>query len=175
MPQSSMQLAVMRWLAAGLASACGVTLSIGSALAACDNHDPTTGQTTTCDTSAPNPDTTRVQAVLGSTNVTVNVLPGAAINVNTANGILVRDQSQVINAGAITVTGNTFDGITSDLTGNNNVLINRGAITTTGTFSEGIFTTGSGSTLLNDTGGTIVTAGSDFRACTPSAAPATTS
>src|SRR5262245_49001821 len=57
--------------------------------AACDNHDPTTGQTATCDTSAPNPDTTRVQAVAGSTNVNVNVLPGAAINVNAANGVLV--------------------------------------------------------------------------------------
>jgi hypothetical protein len=43
----------------------------------------------------------------------------------------------------------SFDGITSDLTGNNNMLINRGTITTSGTFSEGIFTTGTGSTLLN--------------------------
>src|SRR5262245_30409359 len=43
--------------------------------AVCDNHDPTTGQTATCNTSAPNPDTTRVQAMPGSTNVTVNVLP----------------------------------------------------------------------------------------------------
>src|SRR5262245_42631067 len=121
----------------------GFALFTGTpAHAACDNHDPTTGQTATCDTSPPTPDPTRGHAVAGSTNVTCNSLPGGAINVNTANGLLVRDQSQVTNSGAITVTCNTFDGITSDLTGNNNILINRGVITTTGTFSEGIFTTG---------------------------------
>jgi outer membrane autotransporter protein len=91
----------------------------------------------------------------------VNILSGAEITVATANGVLVRDESQVTNVGSITVTGNTFDGITSDLTGNHNVLINRGTITTTGTFSEGIFTTGSGSTLLNDASGMIVTQGND--------------
>jgi hypothetical protein len=127
--------------------------------ATCDNHDPTTGQTTTC--SPPIPDTTRVGAADGSTNVTVNVLPGAAINVVNINGIFVHDQSRITNAGTITVSGNTFDGITSDLTGNNNTLINRGMITTTGAFSEGIFTTGAGSALLNDNGGTIITQGSD--------------
>ncbi|WGD52345.1 hypothetical protein QA641_44330 [Bradyrhizobium sp. CB1650] len=127
--------------------------------AACDDHAPATGQTSTC--TPPTADTTGVAAVAGSTNVTVNVLPGAQIGVTNINGVLVRDQSQVVNQGAISVSGDTFDGITSDLTGNNNTLINRGTITTTGAFSEGIFTTGSGSTLLNDTGGTITTSGHD--------------
>jgi len=77
-----------------VASTGGPVLLVSSLVwAACDNHDPATGQTTTCDTSAPNPDPTRVGAATGSTNVTVNVLPGAAINVVNINGIFLHDQS----------------------------------------------------------------------------------
>src|SRR5262245_4315604 len=64
---------------------------INSAYALCDNHDPTTGETTTC--SPPVPDTVRVGAVAGSTNVTVNILAGAAINVVNINGVFLHDQS----------------------------------------------------------------------------------
>ncbi len=56
------------------------TLACDAALAACNNNAPASGQTVTCDTSAPNPDTTGVQALAGSSNVTVNVLSGAAIS-----------------------------------------------------------------------------------------------
>jgi hypothetical protein len=134
-------------------------LTAKPAVAACDNHTPTAGQTTACN--PPTTDTTGVAAVAGSTNVTVNVLSGAQINVANINGVFVRDQSSVVNQGGISVSGDTFDGITSDQTGNNNTLINRGTITTSGAFSEGIFTTGTGSMLLNDSGGTITTSGHD--------------
>src|SRR5262245_41916282 len=49
-------------------------LETSSALAVCNVHNPVGGQTVTCDTTLPNPDTTPVEAVAGSTNVTVNVL-----------------------------------------------------------------------------------------------------
>lgn len=78
------------------------------ALANCDLPSPTTGQTVTCTTAAPNPDTTGVQAVVGSTNVTVNVQPGAGISVvrtTTPTPVSVQSSSQVFNNGAISLTG----------------------------------------------------------------------
>jgi hypothetical protein len=54
-------------------------LAINPAHADCNNHTPATGQTTTC--SPPVADTIGVAAIPGSTNVSVNVLTGAAINV----------------------------------------------------------------------------------------------
>ena len=111
---------------------------IGSVTAAVNNHTPTTGQTATVDASPPNPDTIGIQAVAGSVNVTVNVLPGAQISV-VNNGILVRNQSQVTNQGAITISGDTFDGIDFD---SNNTIVNGGTITTSGVQSEGMFSMG---------------------------------
>ncbi|CAG4914408.1 hypothetical protein [Paraburkholderia gardini] len=61
------------------------------ALAACNITSPASGQTATCDTSAPNPANTPVSAVPGSTNVTVNVLPDAELDVSGATGIAVSD------------------------------------------------------------------------------------
>src|SRR5262249_469326 len=40
---------------------------------------PTTGQTVTCDTNAPNPVTTAIVSQPGSTNVTINMLSGAQL------------------------------------------------------------------------------------------------
>ncbi|WP_456636736.1 autotransporter family protein [Bradyrhizobium sp. USDA 10063] len=126
------------------------------ARAGCDFHDPISGQTVTCSTAAPNPDPTRVEAVAGSTNVTVNVLPGSGIT-TANNAILVRDQSQVINQGTIIQTGNTTDGIRVD---SNNTVTNTGSITTSGSQSEGMFSQGGQNNMLvNEVGGTITTTG----------------
>src|SRR5580693_2610148 len=96
--------------------------AIGSAAAAVNNPTPTSGQTVTVDTSPPNPDTTGVHAVAGSTNVTVNILQGAQINVANNNAVVIRDQSQISNQGAITNTASlTFDGIDF---GSNNTITN---------------------------------------------------
>src|SRR4029077_20399180 len=100
-----------------------------------DNHSPTSFQTVTGNTSPPNPDTIGVEAVAGSTNVTITILTGAEISVINFNGIYVRDQSQVTNQGAITVTGDTFDAIRFD---SNNIITNSGTITTSGLQSEGM-------------------------------------
>ncbi|MDH2350273.1 hypothetical protein QCM80_06215 [Bradyrhizobium sp. SSUT112] len=55
---------------------------VGPARAACiPTLTPTTGQTVTCDSSQPNPVTMAIIAQPGSTNVTVNMLSGAQLNV----------------------------------------------------------------------------------------------
>src|SRR5580704_8971833 len=127
----------------------------GRAFAGCDLPSPTTGQTTTCSPAAPNPDTTGVAALGGSTNVTVNVQPGATINVNNgSSGVTIRDASQVSNQGTITQASPGPDGIT--ITGNGNTATNTGTISTTTFQSDGIFDNGgSNNRLVNDTTGTI--------------------
>ena len=94
-------------------------VEIGSVMAAVTNHTPATGETATADAFPPNPDTIGIHAVAGSVNVTVNVLPGAQISV-VDNGVLVHNQSQVTNQGAIMIAGDTFDGIDFD---SNNTMI----------------------------------------------------
>ncbi len=67
----------------------------------------------------------------GSTNVTVNVLPDAELDVSGATGIAISDQSTVTNLGTLRVTGDTFNGIASQGSGvGQNTLINRGLIPT---------------------------------------------
>src|SRR5262245_9261245 len=126
-----------------------------SAYARCDNPTPGTGETTTCDATAPNPETTPVLAQTGSTNVIVNILPGAQLRPpGTNNAVLVQGQSSINNAGSIVVTGDTFDGFS--LNGDDNTGINTGVIQTSGTQSEAMFTTGSGNTMINAAGGSIL-------------------
>lgn len=71
----------------------------------------------------------------------------------TNNGVLVRNQSTINNAGSILVTGNTFDGFS--LQGSGNAATNTGLIHTTGNQSEAMFTTGSGNTMVNGVGGVV--------------------
>src|SRR5262245_66217088 len=52
---------------------------------------PTTGQTVTCDSNQPNPVTTAIVSQPGSTNVTINMLSGAQLNVSS--------DAVVLNAG----------------------------------------------------------------------------
>lgn len=142
------------------------------AVAACDNTAPNSGQTVTCDTSSPNPATTPIAAVPGSSNVTVNVLPNAELDVAGNNGILVRDQSTVVNQGALRISGDTFDGISAQGSGaGRNVLINRGLIVTTGALMEGMFNSAAAGTMLNDASGVIQTSGSNAAAMHDFASP----
>jgi outer membrane autotransporter protein len=140
-----------------LASMVFAVFGASGAFAACSDHSPASGETVTCDTSAPNPDPVNIVAAPGSTNVTINVLPGSGIDITGNSGIRLQDQSLVNNHGAITETGDVFDGITVD--GSSNSVTNTGSITTNGFQSEGIFTTGNDNTFLNDAGGSITTNG----------------
>lgn len=140
----------------------GCLLQSAPSLATCDNPTPGSGQTTTCSNSAPNPSTIPIAAAGGSTGVTIDVLQGAAIDVNNGNAILVHDRSRVTNYGSLSVTGDTFDGISAQGVGaQGNALINRGFITTNGDASEGMFSSTRGTSMLNDVTGTIRTLGSN--------------
>jgi outer membrane autotransporter protein len=158
-----------------VSSALGVVilLRVSPALAACDNTTPASGQTVTCSsTTSPNPSSTPVAATACSTNVSVNVLLGAELTISGNNGILVYDRSTVTNLGSISVSGDTFDGISAQGTGaGQNVLINRGTIVTTGSESEGLFNGAAAVTMLNDTGGVIQTSGSNSVAMHDFASP----
>src|SRR5262245_12086402 len=64
---------------------------------------PTTGQTVTCDTNAPNPVTTAIVSQPGSTNVTINMLSGAQLNVS-SDAVVLNAGGQVNNASAPIIT-----------------------------------------------------------------------
>jgi outer membrane autotransporter protein len=135
----------------------GGCLLIGSqgAFAACNNLLPATGQTVTCDTTAPNPSLVGVQAVAGSSNVTVNVLQNAGITVNGVNAIGLVSNSTATNNGTLTVSGAGSIGIFGS--GDGNVFTNgaTGLITTSGANTDAIAASSNGNTLTNN--GTIRT------------------
>ncbi len=134
-------------------------------MADCNNATPSTGQTVTCSTTLPNPSTTPVAAVAGSTNVTVNVLAGAELNVSGSNGLLVYDQSSVSNLGTLRVTGDSFAGISAQGTGaGQNMLTNGGLIVTGGVSAPGIFNSAAAVNMLNDSAGNIQTSGASAHA-----------
>lgn len=142
---------ISAWLRQGSAGFLGslvFTLPF-AAHAACDLHAPTSGQTVTCDTAAPNPDTTNVQAAAGSTGVVVGIQSGAGLSVGSTAGVHVRDQSQVINRGTIALTaGNTSAAVFAE--GSGNTVTN----TATGTISSP-----SGSGIVMQGGGTVINDG----------------
>jgi type V secretory pathway adhesin AidA len=147
-------------------AASGLLLGSAPAAAACDNATPATGQTVTCDTSPPNPDTVGVHAAAGSSNVVVNSGNGAAIAVlrgATNSGIRVESASTITNSGSVSLTGAGSSGLNrgAALLGllNNNVITNgaTGVVSTTGGFNDGMAADGSGNTLINN--GTITTTG----------------
>ncbi len=109
----------------------GIALGLPfSVRAECDLTAPTSGQTVTCTSAAPNPSTTGIVAVAGSTGVTVNVAEGAALDVATGPGVQVRDQSRVDNAGSIVAQSGPGVLFSGTLGG---TLINRGNIAGAGT------------------------------------------
>ncbi len=128
---------------------------VSQASAACDNLAPVSGQTVTCSTTTPNPSPAGVQAVAGSSNVTVNVLQGAGITPGAgATAIGLVSGSAATNNGTLTISGGGT-GIFGS--GNGNVFTNgaSGVITTTGAGSNAIAASSSGNTLVNN--GTITT------------------
>lgn len=156
--------------APALALLCAVRCA--PAFGACNSYAPYSGQTVTCDTGAPNPSNTGVEAQPGSTNVTVNVQPGAELNVGNNNVVFVLDRSTVVNEGTLRQSADFFDAISAQGTGaGNNVLVNRGTIATAGTESEGMFNSAAAVNMLNDATGVIETSGTDSAAMTDFAGP----
>jgi hypothetical protein len=66
---------------------------------------PTTAQTVTCDSSQPNPVTTGIVAQPGSTNVTVNMLSGAQLNVGGGDAVVLGGGGQVTNSSGAIIQG----------------------------------------------------------------------
>ncbi|WP_438395848.1 autotransporter outer membrane beta-barrel domain-containing protein [Caballeronia sp. DA-9] len=150
----------------GLAIGVTCLLRMPSALGNCDNFAPVSGESVTCDSGLPNP-SAGVVAVGGSTGVSVLVQPGAGISVSNSSAVGVRDSSTVTNLGTLQVTGDTFDGITSEGTPSgfgHNTLTNAGSIHTTGTESEGMYNGSAAVTMLNAAGGVIGTSGANSAA-----------
>lgn len=108
---------------------------------------PASGQAVICDTGTPNPSTTVISAVPGSTGVSVTVQSGAILQ-TTLRAIGVFNSSTVLNQGRVSTVGgiNAF-GLST--TGAGSILINEGIVTTTGTNSHGLNAQGTNSTLTN--------------------------
>ena len=137
----------------------------------------TDGSTVICDTSAPNPFPSSINAnpttggtiTIPTTGATVIVEPGAAIKSSGA-AIQVRNNSTVTNSGSVSTNLVNGYGIwagdptnsTSTTAGYGNTLQNDGSIVTTGSDAVGLFARSynktTGDTLIN--GGTIMTSGS---------------
>lgn len=149
-----------------LAPAASVTLFSSHANAACNGNTPSSGQTVTCDVSAPNPSTTAVTAAPGSASVTVDVQSGSALSITRAistTGIRVVDDSIINNNGSVSLSGGGGSGLNRGAgllgSGNNNIITNSasGIVSTIGAFNDGIAADGSGNMLINN--GTVTTTG----------------
>ncbi|PVY77889.1 outer membrane autotransporter protein [Cupriavidus alkaliphilus] len=140
-------------------SACVTTTGFG------DPYNPASGESVSCSSAAPNPDPQRIDAVAGSSNVSVSVAQGAALSVAGADAVRLRNTSTLTNAGqmsaaagfaGVSLAGNgntltntgTITGGTGVLgAGSGNAVVNRGAIT--GTAGAGVSLTGGDSSLVN--------------------------
>jgi hypothetical protein len=149
---------------------CGVGLLMASVLlpqqarANCSSATPGSGVTVTCDTAAPNPDTTGVNAVAGSTNVTINVTAGASVAVQRSTSptaLSVIGSSQITNNGTVNLSGSGGTGGNRGAAmvgmANANTLTNNGTIATAGAFNDGMAANGSNNALINN--GAITTTG----------------
>lgn len=134
--------------------------------AACDNFTPGSEQTTTCDAFPPNPVTTNIAALIGSSDVTITILNGSIINVQRVTNpvaISIDSNSTITNQGSIFLSGGGGSGLNRGAallgTGNNNLITNAasGILNTTGAFNDGMAANGSGNTLINN--GQITTTG----------------
>jgi outer membrane autotransporter protein len=116
--------------------------------AACDNVAPATGQTVTCSTAAPNPETAPIVGVVGASNTTINVQTGAqlaiaggaAIALNGGAGHQITNDGSIVNTSGFGVVSN---GATT--------LINRGVISA----SSAAVVFGAGADRLEMLGGSI--------------------
>jgi len=138
----------------GLASAVSCCLAAvlltasAPAWAACDTTTPTAGQTVTCSTAAPNPQTTAVASVSGSAGITINVQANAQLVVPTGAAIALDGGGghRIDNRG--TITGTAGAAILSNTA---TTVVNRGVIS--GGTSGIIF--GLGADRLEMLGGSI--------------------
>lgn len=119
-----------------LALVAAALLSPDRAAANCFPNSPGSGDTVTCNTNSPNPETTPVTAQPRASRVTVRVLPGAQLSVN-GTAITLTDGREIVNNGGGSIRGQT--GI--DATGAVRIT-NSGQIT--GTAGPAIVLNGSG-------------------------------
>ena len=83
--RASLRTTVSVWALAAAALTCAAE----PARAVCTpTQTPTTGETVTCDSNQPNPVTTPIVAQPGSTNVTINMLSGAQLNVGGGDAVV---------------------------------------------------------------------------------------
>ena len=80
--------------------------AVGPVRAACTpTLTPTTGQTVTCDSSQPNPVTSAIVSQPGSSNVTVNMLSGAQLNVGGGDAVVLGGGGQIVNSSGAIIQG----------------------------------------------------------------------
>lgn len=149
MTRRKLSLCIAAWLRSGYVAGGLLLMSPFAANAGCDNPAPATGQTATCDGTAPNPDPVPVVAAVGSSDVTVDVLAGAGVSVVNASAVTIRDASVVNNAGNIAVTAGAFNGITATGAGN-----------TINNLAGGSISSAAGNGVAMQNGGTVVNDGS---------------
>ena len=125
--------AALSWPVDAARAACAPTLT------------PSGGQTVTCDSSQPNPVTTGIVAQPGSTNVTVNMLSGAQLNVGGGDAIVLGGGGQVSNSSGAIIQGVRGINITGPAT-----IANDGQIGGNG--GPGVLLGGAGDSILTNTG-----------------------
>lgn len=115
--------------------------------AACDFLSPGSNQTTTCSTTAPNPDTTPVTAQANSQTVTVNIENGAGLTVAVQNAVSIDADSIINNYGTINLTGDNLSALYAQESGN--LLNNVGVLSVSGDNTTGMSVSSAGNTLTN--------------------------
>ena len=125
--------AALSWPVDAARAACAPTLT------------PSGGQTVTCNSSQPNPVTTGIVAQPGSTNVTVNMLSGAQLNVGGGDAIVLGGGGQVSNSSGAIIQGVRGINITGPAT-----IANDGQIGGNG--GPGVLLGGAGDSILTNTG-----------------------
>jgi fibronectin-binding autotransporter adhesin len=106
---------------------------------------PTTGQTVTCNSNQPNPVTTAIVAQPGSTDVTVNMLSGAQLNVGGGDALVLGGGGQITNSSGAIIQGVRGINVTGPAT-----IANNGQIGGTG--GPGVVLNGPGDITLTNTG-----------------------
>jgi autotransporter-associated beta strand protein len=109
-------------LALLLAAGGMMAVTANTAFAACDATAPTTGQTVTCDTNPPNPETDGIVIAHDATDVKINILPGAIIETsggpaivigasNGASSVMIGHDQMFNNQGVIRTIGDNAPAI----------------------------------------------------------------
>jgi hypothetical protein len=107
--------------------------------------NPTTGQTVTCNSNQPNPVTSGIVAQPGSTNVTVNMLSGAQLNVGGGDAVVLGGGGQISNSSGAIIQGVRGINVTGPATIGNNGQIG-------GSGGPGVVLNGPGDSVLTNAG-----------------------